>query len=319
MIDQFGRNIEYLRLSITENCNLKCIYCNPDGTLCEPLDTQQLTVDEIVKTVKAMVRIGIHKIRITGGEPTVRPDLIEIVQRIAAISGIEDLSMTTNGLRLLNLADDLKKAGLHRLNISLDSLDPKRFEEITGGGKLETVLAGIDHALAIGLTPIKINTVLIRGINDDEIDGLIDLARNRPVDIRFIELMPIGKFGASNQDKILTSDEILAKHPLLKPIRRIEQGAPAEYYGIEGYLGRIGFISPISHEFCDDCNRIRVTADGKIRPCLGHNGEIDIKPFFTLDDDTFDKTIADIILHKPRGHNFNTEFNSKRTMNRIGG
>jgi cyclic pyranopterin phosphate synthase len=305
MIDQFGRNIEYLRLSVTD--------------LCEPLDTQQLTVDEIVKTVKAMVRIGIHKIRITGGEPTVRPDLIEIVQRIAALAGVTDLSMTTNGLRLSILADDLKKAGLHRLNISLDSLDPKRFEEITGGGKLETVLAGIDHALAIGLTPIKINTVLIRGINDDEIDGLIDLARNRPVDIRFIELMPIGRYGASNQDKILTSDEILAKHPLLKPVRRIETGAPAEYYEIEGYQGRIGFISPISHEFCDDCNRIRVTADGKIRPCLGHNGEIDIKPFFSLDDDTFDKTIAEIILHKPRGHNFNTSFNSKRTMNRIGG
>lgn len=319
MIDQFGRNIEYLRLSITENCNMKCIYCNPDGNLCEPLDTQQLTVDEIVKTVKAMVRIGIHKIRITGGEPTVRPDLIEIVQRIAALPGVTDLSMTTNGLRLFTFADDLKKAGLHRLNISLDSLDPKRFEEITGGGKLETVLAGIDHALAIGLTPIKINTVLIRGINDDEIDGLIDLARNRPVDIRFIELMPIGKFGASNQDKILSSDEILAKHPLLKPIQRVEPGAPAEYYEIEGYQGRIGFISPISHEFCDDCNRIRVTADGKIRPCLGHNGEIDIKPFFPLDDDTFDKTIAEIIFHKPRGHNFNTTFNSKRTMNRIGG
>ena len=319
MIDQYGRNIEYLRLSITENCNMKCIYCNPDGTLCMPLDTQQMSVDEIIKTVKSMVRVGIRKVRITGGEPTVRLDLIEIIRCIAALPGIEDLSMTTNGLRLFSLADELKTAGLHRLNISLDSLDAQKFAKITGGGKLETVLAGIDHALAIGLKPIKINTVLIRGINDDEIDGLIDLAKNRPIDIRFIELMPIGHFGESNQDKILTSDEILAKHPRLKPLQRDEQGAPAVYYKIEGYLGRIGFISPISHEFCADCNRIRVSADGQIRPCLGHNGEIDIKPFLLLDDDTFDKMIADIIFHKPRGHNFNTEFNSKRTMNRIGG
>ena len=319
MIDQFGRRIEYLRLSVTENCNMKCIYCNPDGMLCAPVDTHQMSVEEIVKTVRAMVRVGIRKVRITGGEPTVRPDLIEIVQRIAALPGIEDLSMTTNGLRLSAMADDLKKAGLHRLNISLDALDPKKFEEITGGGKLETVLAGIDHALAIGLQPIKINTVLIRGINDDEIDGLIHLAKDRPIDIRFIELMPIGQYGESNRDRILTSDEVLAKHPQLKPLLRDEAGAPATYYQIEGFRGRIGFISPISHEFCDDCNRIRVTADGKIRPCLGHNGEVDIKPFFALNEDAFDAAIADHIFRKPRGHNFNTEFNSKRNMNRIGG
>ncbi len=319
MIDQYGRNIEYLRLSLTENCNLKCIYCNPDGTLCSPMDTKQISVEEIVKTVRAMVRVGIRKVRITGGEPTVRPDLIEIVRQIAALPGVEDLSMTTNGLRLSALADELKEAGLQRLNISLDSLDPNKFESITGGGKLESVLAGIDHALAIGLQPIKINTVLIRGINDDEIDGLIELAKDRPIDIRFIELMPIGRFGESNHENILTSDEVLAKHPQLKPLKRDDQGAPAVYYGIEGYCGRIGFISPISHEFCGDCNRIRVTADGKVRPCLGHNGEVDIKPFFSLPEDAFDAAIADIIFRKPRGHHFNTEFNSKRNMNRIGG
>jgi cyclic pyranopterin phosphate synthase len=319
MIDQYGRNIEYLRLSITENCNLKCIYCNPDGMLCSPVDTHQMALEDIVKTVRAMVRVGIRKVRITGGEPTIRTDLVEIVRRISALPGIEDLSMTTNGLRLEALADELKRAGLHRLNISLDSLDPLKFEEITGGGKLESVLAGIDHALAIGLQPIKINTVMIRGINDNEISALIALAKDRPIDIRFIELMPIGHFGESKRETILTSDEVLAKHTELKPLQRDEQGAPAVYYGIDGYLGRIGFISPISHEFCDDCNRIRVTADGKIRPCLGHNGEVDIQPFLNLDDETFDAMIADIIFRKPRGHHFNTEFNSKRTMNKIGG
>lgn len=319
MIDQFGRNIEYLRLSITDKCNMKCIYCNPDGKLCTPPESFQLSVDDIERTVKAMVRVGIKKVRITGGEPTVRPDLIDIVAKIAAIQGIEDISMTTNGLRLPQLAVQLKHAGLHRLNISLDSLDPVKFEEITGGGKLSSVLEGIDLALSIGLTPIKINTVLIRGINDNEIDGLIDLAKDRPIDVRFIELMPIGPYGESNKSSILTSDEVLAKRPHLTLLQRDDKGAPAVYYGIEGYQGRIGFISPISHEFCGDCNRIRVTADGKIRPCLGHNGEVDILPFFALAEAEFDAKIADIIFHKPRGHHFNTGFNSKRNMNRIGG
>lgn len=319
MIDQFGRNIEYLRLSITDKCNMKCIYCNPDGKLCTPPESFQLSVNDIERTVKAMVRVGIKKVRITGGEPTVRPDLIDIVARIAAIEGIEDISMTTNGLRLPQLAVQLKQAGLHRLNISLDSLDPVKFEEITGGGKLSTVLEGIDLALSIGLTPIKINTVLIRGINDNEIDGLIGLAKDRPIDVRFIELMPIGPYGELNKGSILTSDEVLAKRPKLTLLERDDKGAPAVYYGIEGYQGRIGFISPISHEFCGDCNRIRVTADGKIRPCLGQNGEVDITPFFALDEAEFDAKIADIIHHKPRGHHFNEAFNSKRNMNRIGG
>ena len=319
MIDQFGRNIEYLRLSITDKCNMKCIYCNPDGKLCTPPETFQLSVNDIERTVKAMVRVGIKKVRITGGEPTVRPDLIDIVAKIAAIEGIEDISMTTNGLRLPQLAVQLKQAGLHRLNISLDSLDPVKFEEITGGGKLSTVLEGIDLALSIGLTPIKINTVLIRGINDDEIDGLIGLAKDRPIDVRFIELMPIGPYGELNKGSILTSDEVLGKRPSLTLLERDDKGAPAVYYGIESYQGRIGFISPISHEFCGDCNRIRVTADGKIRPCLGQNGEVDITPFFALDEAEFDAKIADIIHHKPRGHHFNEAFNSKRNMNRIGG
>ncbi len=319
MIDQFGRNIEYLRLSITDKCNMKCIYCNPDGKLCTPPETFQLSVNDIERTVKAMVRVGIKKVRITGGEPTVRPDLIDIVAKIAAIEGIEDISMTTNGLRLPQLAVQLKQAGLHRLNISLDSLDPVKFEEITGGGKLSTILEGIDLALSIGLTPLKINTVLIRGINDNEIDGLIGLAKDRPIDVRFIELMPIGPYGELNKGSILTSDEVLAKRPRLTLLERDDKGAPAIYYGIEGYQGRIGFISPISHEFCGDCNRIRVTADGKIRPCLGQNGEVDILPFFALDEAEFDTKIADIIHHKPRGHHFNEAFNSKRNMNRIGG
>ncbi len=319
MIDQYGRSIEYLRLSITENCNLKCIYCNPDGMLCQPNDIKQLSADEIVRTVQAMVRVGVKKVRVTGGEPTVRADLLEIIRRIADIEGVEDLSMTTNGLRLITLAPLLKQAGLRRLNISLDSLDPQKFETITGGGKLQTVLDGIDQAIAVGLTPIKINTVLIRGINDDEIDGLIALAKDRPIDVRFIELMPIGNYGKSNQGKILTSDEVLSKRPQLKPLQRDDTGAPANYYAMEGYQGRVGFISPISHEFCGDCNRIRVTADGKIRPCLGHNGEVDITPFFNVSDSEFDAKIAEIIYRKPVGHDFNKTFDSLRNMNRIGG
>jgi cyclic pyranopterin phosphate synthase len=319
MIDQFGRNIKTLRLSVTDNCNMKCMYCNPDGNLCEIDETGNLSADDILKTVRAMVKIGIHRIRITGGEPTVRPDLIDIIARISALEGVEDLSMTTNGIRLSALAHQLKIAGLQRLNISLDSLDPIKFASITGGARLQDVLDGIDAAISAGLAPIKTNTVLIRGINDDEIDGLIALAKDKPVDVRFIELMPIGKYGESKQNDILTSDEVIAKRPWLKRIERAEQGAPAIYYSIDGYQGKIGFISPISHEFCGDCNRIRVSADGMIRPCLGHNGETDIKPYFTLSEEEFEAQIARIIFHKPRGHHFENTFNSKRNMNRIGG
>ena len=319
MIDQYGRSIEYLRISVTENCNLKCIYCNPDGKLLCDKGANYLSPVEIEKIVKAMAKIGIKKVRITGGEPLVRPDVCEIIERIAKIPGIEDISMTTNGINLDTMAEKLKEAGLNRLNISLDTLKADKFSYITGGGDITRTLKGIDKALELGLTPVKLNTVLIKDINDDEIDDLIALAKDKPIEVRFIELMPIGFYGEKNKDKIMYSDEVIEARPYLKFLKKTDKGAPATYYGIDGYLGKVGFISPMSHKFCGDCNRIRLTSDGKIRPCLGHNGEIVIRGFLDMTAEEFDDKIKEIIYSKPRGHNFEEGFSSSRKMSMIGG
>lgn len=319
MMDQYGRKIEYMRISVTQKCNLKCIYCDPDGENCKDDNEDSLTPQEFEKVTRSMVNAGIKKVRITGGEPLMRRDICEIISRIAKIDGIEEICMTTNGIRLLQMADDLKAAGLHRLNISLDSLKTEKFKFITGGGDLKKTMAGIDRALALGMTPVKINTVLIKGINEDEIDDLIELTRDRPIAVRFIELMPMGRFGEDNRDKIIRNDDLITVRPDLQYLERTDKGSPAVYYQMAGYTGRIGFISPMTHQFCSDCNRIRLTSDGKIRPCLGNNGEVSIREALNLKPENFNKIISQIILDKPRGHHFDKAFSSSRRMNRIGG
>ncbi|MBF7096969.1 GTP 3',8-cyclase MoaA [Alkalibacter mobilis] len=319
MIDVYGRTIEYLRISVTERCNLKCMYCDPDGENCIRQEERKLTPEQIEQITRSMARIGIKKVRVTGGEPLVRDDICDIVSRIAAIDGIQDVSMTTNGINLGKYAKDLKKAGLKRINISLDSLNEDRFKRITGGGVLQKTLNGIDKAIEAGLSPIKINTVLIKGVNDDEIDDFIELTKSKPLECRFIELMPIGDFGEKNSDKIVVNQDIISARPKLQYLEKTDKGAPAEYYKIPGYLGKVGFISPMSHKFCGDCNRIRLTSDGKIRPCLGNNGEIDIMDTLKNDPDSLDKLIEDIVYNKPGGHHFGEKYSSSRSMNRIGG
>ncbi|MEA4807226.1 MAG: GTP 3',8-cyclase MoaA [Acetobacterium wieringae] len=319
MLDQYGRKIEYMRISVTQKCNLKCIYCDPDGENCKDSKDDSLTPREFEKVVRSMVEAGIKKIRITGGEPLLRRDICEIIYRISEIDGIEDIGMTTNGIQLLKMAADLKAAGLHRLNISLDSLKPEKFKFITGGGDLKKTMAGIDRALSLGMTPVKINTVLIKGINDDEIDDLIEMTRDRPIEIRFIELMPMGSFGEDNRDKIIHNDDLIATRPGLQYLERTDKGSPAVYYQMAGYTGKIGFISPMTHQFCSDCNRIRLTSDGKIRPCLGNNGEVDIREALDLKADNFNQIVRQIILDKPKGHHFGADFTSSRRMNMIGG
>lgn len=319
MKDQYGRKIEYLRISVTDFCNLKCIYCNPDGKYLNDNPSKYLKPEEFEKIVRSMAKEGIRKIRITGGEPLVRPDVCEIIERIAGIPGIEDISMTTNGINLDRMAGDLKKAGLKRLNISLDTLKEDKFRYITGGGDIARTMNGIKKALELGMTPVKINTVLVRGVNDDEIDDLIALTKDEPIQVRFIELMPIGFFGEANAEKIIYSDEIIGARPHLKFQERSDKGAPATYYTIDGHQGKVGFISAMSHKFCSDCNRIRLTSDGKIRPCLGNNGEIDIRGFLNLEPEMLDQKIREIIYRKPRGHNFTEGFTSSRKMNGIGG
>jgi len=319
MLDQHGRKIEYMRISVTQKCNLKCIYCDPNGENCKDSKEDSLTPWEYEKVVRFMVNAGIKKIRITGGEPLLRRDICEIISRISVIDGIEEISMTTNGIKLLKMADNLKASGLRRLNISLDSLNLEKFKFITGGGDLNKTMAGIDRALALGLTPVKINTVLIKGINDDEIDDLIELTKDRPIEVRFIELMPMGSFCEDNRDKIIRNDDLIADRPELQYLERTDKGSPAVCYQIAGYTGKIGFISPMTHQFCSDCNRIRLTSDGKIRPCLGNNGEVNIRKALDLKPENFNRIVSQIIMEKPKGHNFGAGFSSSRRMNMIGG
>lgn len=319
MQDRYGRKIEYLRVSVTQNCNLKCIYCTPSGGHAHEECCASLSPVEFERLIRPMAALGIRKVRLTGGEPLTRRDICDIVTRIARIPGIEDLSMTTNGIGLYEMADDLKAAGLMRLNISLDSLDAARFTHITGGGKLEHVLKGIDKAISIGLAPIKLNVVLIKGINDLEIDALMGLTQNSPLDVRFIELMPIGRFGEDNSDKVISLIDVLAAHPGLEPCQDCEESQPARYYRIPGYQGRIGFISPMSHKFCHCCNRVRLTCDGKLKPCLGDNGEVSVVEILRHQPERLQEVLTSIIYNKPEGHNFDRDFRSLRPMQGIGG
>ncbi|GHV60604.1 GTP 3',8-cyclase [Spirochaetia bacterium] len=314
MKDAYGRNITYLRLSLTERCNLHCIYCR-DGPQ-EP-SSRELTPGEIDRIIGAMVSLGINKVRLTGGEPLMREDLEEVVGIFRRHRDVRDLSMTTNAQGLRSRARALKEAGLMRLNISLDSLRPDRYREITRGGDLGEVLAGIEAAADCGLGPIKLNCVTIRGKNDDEIDDFIALAREKPVDVRFIELMPMG---ASLPDDLrIRSREILDARSDLHRINSAYYGEPAETYTGTAYKGTVGFISPISRRFCKECNRIRVTGDGKLRPCLGDNTERDLREALLRGDGALRALIEDTVFHKPEGHHFKEGFVSQKTMNRIGG
>jgi cyclic pyranopterin phosphate synthase len=322
LIDQFGREINYLRLSLTPRCNLNCIYCRPGH--CPPgfdpsAQAQLMTPAEIDRLVGVLASIGISKIRLTGGEPLIRDDLEEIISRIRRHPEIKDLSLTTNGQDLAPRAAALKAAGLMRINISLDSLQKDRFEKITGNGSLQRALDGIDASLAAGLDPVKLNTVLMRGINDDELDALFELTRTRPLALRLIELMPMNQESA-DPERLITGTEILARYPQLTRVADSYPGQPSEDYRLPGHVGTIGLIRPLSHRFCSTCNRIRITADGKIKGCLGKDDETNLRPFFAQQDDqTMREFIAASIYAKPLGHHFELAQTPVRGMDRTGG
>lgn len=316
MLDKFGREIDYLRLSVTERCNLRCIYCR-DGNDCFTAQNE-LTAEEISRIMRQMVALGIQKVRVTGGEPLMRQDLEDIIADIARYPQVHDICMTTNAQGLEARISELHRAGLSRLNISLDSLCKERYSKMTRGGRLSDVLTGIDAALSCGMSLIKINTVLVRGVNDGEIDDFISLARDYPVDVRFIELMPIGRLGEDGTRRI-TSAEVLAAHPELQRLTPRSPCQPSEDYAGERFLGRVGFISPVSHKFCAVCNRIRLTSDGHLRMCLGDNAETDLKPALAKSDAALHAQICEAIGSKPKGHQFEAMFHSLRAMNRIGG
>ncbi len=313
MKDQFGREISYLRLSITERCTLRCVYCRSEEGLCPK--AAELTADQLIEVTRACAELGVNKVRVTGGEPLLRRDLIEIVAGIRAIPEIKDVSLTTNAQDLANQAAGLKTAGLDRINISMDSLDPDKFERMTNGNLMK-VLEGIEKAIEVGLAPIKINCVLIKGTNDDEVGDFIEFTRDHPIDVRFIEYMPIGndseKVGINNQD-------ILAAFPELEPVPSRYAGQPSRDYQIKGYQGRVGLISPISRRFCTNCNRIRMMSDGTLRACLGQESEVCLRPALDQGHEAIRDLIEKTIYNKPRGHNFGREHLNQRNMSRIGG
>lgn len=317
MMDSFGRSIDYLRLSLTERCNLKCIYCK---TALHPQcpAPNELRLSELRSIFRASARLDFRKLRLTGGEPLLRKDLEEIVFEAKRADVFSEICMTTNAQGFASRARALQEAGLTRVNISLDSLDAEKYRAITRGGDIEQVFRGIEKAFALELLPLQLNVVLVKGRNDDEIEELIALAKRYPLCVRFIELMPIGELGGDVSRRI-ENDTILKSHPFLTPLPPRYGGQPAREYSAPDFRGKIGFISPLSHRFCESCNRIRITSDAKLLPCLGANIEIPLRDAIERGDDALFARMREAILQKPAAHHFEDDFTSKRSMNQIGG
>ena len=317
MTDIFGREIYYLRLSVTERCNLRCRYCMPEDGICKKDHEEMLTEEEMILAVEAAASLGFRKLRITGGEPLVKKNILSICSRASAVEGIEEVCLTTNGILLPQMARQLREAGVHRVNISLDTLSREKYAHITRRDNLETALAGIESAIDAGFSRIKINTVLIGGFNDDEIQELAALTVLYPVDVRFIELMPMGDHGDFGQNAMIPCGEVLARLPELEPVRA--DGGVARLFRLPDAQGNIGLISPVSSHFCAECNRIRLTADGKLKPCLHSSEEFSIKG---LDFDGMIRQFESAIRSKPVCHeelSAQKRSGAGRNMNRIGG
>ena len=314
MLDGCGRTIDYLRLSVTDLCNYRCRYCMPADGVCKRPHADILSVEELVEIGRAAVACGVKKIRLTGGEPLVRRGILDICRGLRAIPDLEELCLTTNGSLLPSMATPLREAGVDRLNISLDTLRPDRFREMTRLGTLSDVLEGIQSAEDAGFTNLKLDTVLIGGFNDDEIGDFLLLTMEHPWEIRFIELMPMGPCAEWEKFCFLSVDSILQRYTTLQKIGT--QGV-ARRYRLPGAKGTIGLISPMSHDFCADCRRIRVTADGKLKGCLHSREELPLRGLHGKD---LEEAIRRGILQKPQRHHL-TEHPSDtpRTMNQIGG
>ncbi|MCI7812793.1 MAG: GTP 3',8-cyclase MoaA [Lachnospiraceae bacterium] len=317
MIDRFERNINYLRISVTDLCNLRCRYCMPADGVCKKRHGDMLTEEEMIHAVRAAASLGIRKLRITGGEPLVKKNILSICERSAEVDGIEELCLTTNGILLPKMASALRAAGVKRLNISLDTLNEEKYAYITRIGRLKDALAGLDAALCVGFEKIKINVVLIGGFNDDEITELAKLSVKYPVDVRFIELMPMYDSGDFDGSAFVSCETVLHALPQLEKTE--QDGGVAKLYRLPGGKGKIGLISPVSAHFCGECNRIRLTADGKIKPCLHSAEEFSVRG---LDCEGMRRQMEQAIWNKPAWHGvLSAEERSRagRNMNQIGG
>ena len=307
MIDHYNREINYLRVSVTDRCNLRCAYCMPKEGVSLIGHDDILRYEEILRVIRASMSLGVVKVRVTGGEPLVRRDILSFLASINSVDGLQDISLTTNGVLLASMAEEIFNAGVKRINISLDSLHPKKYEEITRGGSLDRVLMGIEAAQRIGFFPIKINVVTIRGFNDDEILNFIRLTIEKPFQVRFIEFMPFGRAGEDHANRYLSNEAIIERISQiygLEPLRSkgSKLDGPARLYKIKGALGEIGFISSISEHFCKSCNRLRLTSDGRLRACLFSDKEVDLKEAMRsgCSDDDLVSLIDKAIKMKPQ-------------------
>ena len=317
MIDRLGRNITYLRISLTDKCNLRCRYCMPEEGVCKRAHHEMMNEDEVVTAVEVAESLGIHKIRLTGGEPLVKRNIVSICRRVAAVEGIQEVCLTTNGILLPQLGKQLREAGVNRLNLSPDTLDPEKYAHITRIGRIEQFHAGLEAALEAGFDKVKINAVLIGGFNDDEIEDLAGLTMQYPVDMRFIELMPIQDHDEFGESAYLPYSAVLERLPEAVPVP--QDGGVAKLYRLPGAQGNIGLISPISAHFCGECNRLRLTADGKLKPCLHAPDEYSIKG---LDREGMKAVFEQAIWNKPAWHGDLDAINRSkagRNMNEIGG
>lgn len=309
LIDKFGRQVTYVRISVTDRCDFRCVYCMSEDMEFLPRE-QVLTLEEITRLSQAFVEMGVTKIRITGGEPLVRKGVVEMLAKISKLEGLEELVITTNGSQLVKLAEPLKQAGVKRINISLDSLDAEKFKKVTRVGDLNVVLDGIQAAKKAGFENIKLNAVILKNRNHDEVRNLVQYAMDQGLDISFIEEMPLGAIDShSREEAYYSSDEIKRdleqQFELLSSTKKT--GGPARYYNVNGYNNKVGFISPHSQNFCDTCNRVRVTASGLLLLCLGQEHSMDLKRVLRanpIDLNKVKQALIDSMAIKPKGHDF---------------
>jgi len=308
LIDQFGRPIDYIRLSITDRCDFRCVYCMSEEMTFLPRD-EVLSLEESARLVRIFVDLGVTKVRITGGEPLVRKNALWLFKEIGRLTKLKELVLTTNGSQLEKQAQNLKDARVKRINISLDSLDKSRFRAITRTGELNKVLRGIQAAKNVGFDNIKLNAVLMRGKNDDEMDALVDFAIQQQIDLSFIEEMPLGDISHARESTFISNASTLkslqSKYPLIAST--LNTGGPARYWQVAGTQTKIGFISPHSHNFCESCNRVRITCKGELYLCLGQEDKVDLMPLLRSHPDD-DQPLIQAIIHsmsiKPKGHDF---------------
>jgi cyclic pyranopterin phosphate synthase len=328
LTDPFNRNITYLRVSVTDHCNYRCHYCRDEDHVTDTARSEILSYEEIARIVRLFAELGITKVRLTGGEPLLRNDILKLATMLGEIPGIDDIPLSTNAHLLSPIANQLQKVGINRVNISIDSLNQDRFEQITRGGDLDKVIQGIDSAIESGMNPIKLNMVVMRGVNDDEIEAMIDFAIERKIDIRFIETMPIGTAGIDAVDHHYSEAEIVKRIRAHLPDRLItvkskQTAGPAKSYLINNTETSVGTISAVSNNFCSSCNRVRLTAKGQLILCLGQENSISLRDAIrsNMNDNDIKAMIINAITHKPEKHEFDTDIDNidSAQMVEIGG